>query len=268
MRKIILGLLVLVPLLKSCSEDEDKNIQTDLSTEAAQLFEISTVWNESVFYALIPFQEYLSNDSLQLPGKPIIEVDTTLAEVRLVFHPDSVAKQSGKYKRSGVLNLKFKNGAAENSTVTLTYENYSFEGDSLKGSREFRKPDSSTYLESFSELHHVSEKKMNTIFEGEFSHSKRFLADSLVSFTSTGQLSGKNSVGRDFSIIITKAQESIVDCYNQNLIFPATGTQTWTVSRGGVNSVNYKMNYEVKDTCKTEVYVTLPDGKRLLLNPA
>lgn len=251
----------------SCTEDEDKVIQTDLSEEAAQLFEVTTSWSESLYFAFTPYSEYLSTDSLALPGKPAVSIDTALNEVRLTFHPDSAASQVGKFKRTGNLSIRFLNAGEDNELIYLTYSDYNFEGSTLIGSREFKKSDSISYVESFDGLKLTTSNKLTSLFSGEFSHSQRFLSDSLIAISSTGQATGINPAGRDFTILITKQHEIIKYCANQNQILPAYGEENWMISRGESSSVNYKMDYEAFDSCRVEAHATLPDGKRLLLNP-
>jgi len=267
MRKLIFGLLVLLPITMSCTEDEDKIIQTDLSTEASQLYKITASLSENLYFAMTPYNEYLLNNSLLLPGKPTVSIDSVISEVTLTFHPDSLASQTGKFKRSGILYLRFLNFGQVDEKVYMTYKDYSFEGDTIIGSREFLKTDSINYVESFSELIHTTPQELNTMVSGEFSHTKKIINNNLVSITSTGQLWGRNPAGREFSILTTRPHQFLKSCIEKNQILPNIGDENWMVSRGGVKSVNYKMNYDATDSCRVEAHATLPDGKRLLLNP-
>ncbi|SFU17776.1 hypothetical protein SAMN04489724_4700 [Algoriphagus locisalis] len=269
MRKLIFGLLILIPVLMSCEEDEDKVIQTDLPTEANELFKISKAWNESLYFAMISWEEYQQLDSLNLPNCPMIKIDQDSREVTLDFLPSTACVQSGEYGRSGKLIMTFDSTViSPNRKWSMHYEDYLFGTDSIKGIRNFSSDDSLLVSEEFSEVIEKTEKELTTEFSGNFTHTKSYDGDSLVSFSSVGKIVGKNPAGRNFEIILDSPVEHAISCYQQNEIIPRFGKENWVVSRGGTSEVRYSTSYEsLIDSCKVAVNTTLPDGRKLLLNP-
>jgi hypothetical protein len=269
MRKMIFGLIVLLPILMSCEEDEDKVIQTDLSVEAGQLFNISKVWNESLYFAMISWDEYQHMDTLSLPSCPEISIDEINQEVTLNFLSSTTCAQTGEYGRSGKIILKFEATVASPiKKWTMEYDDYFFETNSIKGIRTFSSNNSLLVSEHFTKIIQKTNKELNTEFSGKFIHTKSFTGDSLSSFTSLGGLQGKNAVGRDFEIFIDIPLLHNIFCYQQNEILPNTGKENWFVSRSGISEVAYSLTYEPQlEGCKVFANAILPDGRKLLLNP-
>lgn len=269
MRKLIFGLIMLVPMLMSCEEDEDKVIQTDLPTEANELFNISQAWKESLYFAMISWEEYQQLDSLNLPSCPSIHLDQETKEVTLDFLASTTCVQSGEYNRSGKLIIAYDAAViGRNRKWSMQYDNYLFGTDSIKGIRNFSSDNSLMISEEFTEIIEKTEKELTTEFSGKFVYSKTYSGDSLVSFSSVGRISGKNPAGRNFEIILDSPVQHSISCYQQNEILPSTGKETWVVSRGGNSEVNYTTTYEaLLENCKTAANTMLPDGKKLLLNP-
>lgn len=269
MRKLIFVLIILLPILMSCEEDEDKVIQTDLPTEANELFKISKTWNESLYFAMLTWEDYQKMDSLGLPNCPEIIMDNFHRKVTLAFPHTLLCMQSGEYGRSGKLIIAYDTTVLNaNRKWSMQYEDYMFGTDSIKGIRNFSSDDSLIIFEEFTELIEKTEKELTTEFSGKFVHSKTYAEDSLVSFSSVGRISGKNPVGRNFEIILDSPVEHSISCYQQNEILPSIGKETWVVSRGGSSEVNYTTTYEpLLENCKVAANTILPDGKKLLLNP-
>lgn len=271
-------------MLMSCEEDEDKVIQTDLSTEADQLFSISKDWNESLYFAMISWEEYQKMDTLSLPNCPDILLDEYAKEVTLDFISSSLCLQSGDYERSGKLIIKFDTTVqSPTNKWTMKYEDYRFGSNTLEGIRNFSSDDSLLISEEFTDLVEITENELSTEFSGKFLHTKSYVSDSLTtdslttdslnfrllkSFTSIGSVQGVNAAGRDFEIIIDAPVSHSISCYQQNEIVSYTGKENWIVSRSGNSEVFYSVTYEqLVDSCKVAVNAILPDGKKLLLNP-
>ena len=64
-------LLVLL-MLFSCTEDVSREISTDLTQEANQLFQFSQALSESNYLGNISYQDYFRISSSELPGCPTI----------------------------------------------------------------------------------------------------------------------------------------------------------------------------------------------------
>ena len=253
----------------SCEEDEEKVIQTDLSTEAAQLFSISKDWSESLYFAMISWKEYQNIDSLNLPNCPAVFLDQENKEITLNFLDSTTCIQSGEYSRSGKLIIKFADPL--DSLVdqwTMVYDDYRFDSKNIDGFRTFTRVDSLQVMEEFTALIERTDNGLSTEFSGNFSHSKIYIDDTLSHFSSTGNISGVNAVGRGFEIAIIEPINHTVFCLQANEILPAAGNENWFVSRGGTSEVTYSTSYEsLIDSCKVAVNTTLPDGRKLFLNP-
>lgn len=270
MKKLNFGLIILLPILMSCEEDVDKIIQTDLSTEAAELFSISKDWNESLYFAMVSWEEYQQLDTVGLPSCPDIIMDENTKEVTLNFHSNTSCLQTGTYDRSGKLVIKFDTTLiSPNQRWTMEYKNYSFGSNSLEGIRTFSSDNSHQVSEEFKGLIEKTEQALSTEFSGEFIHTNTFVSDTLASFTSLGRIKGINAVGRDFEITIDSPVRHNISCYQQNEILPITGKGNWFVSRGGSSEISYTVTYEpLLEDCKIAVNANLPDGKKLRLNPS
>lgn len=270
MKKLIFGLIVLLPILMSCEEDVDKILQTDLSTEAAELFSISKDWNESLYFAMISWEEYQQLDTIGLSSCPDIILDKITQEVTLNFLSSSDCIQTGIYGRSGKLIIKYDTTLLNpNQSWTMTYDNYTFGSNSIEGIRTFSSDNPLQVAEEFIGLIEKTEKELSTEFSGKFIHTKSFFSDTLVSFTSLGRIKGINAVGRDFEITTDSPVIHNISCYQQNEILPTTGKGNWFVSRGGTSEVSYTVTYEsLLEDCKVAVNANLPDGKKLRLNPS
>lgn len=291
MRKISIVLFILVPMLISCREDEDKITQTDLPTEASQLFSVSEVWGESLYYAMISWEEYQQADSLGLPGCPEVLLDELNRQVILEFSPDSSCTNPEVQNRLGKLLIRFdQNDSSDVKSWSMEYEDYIFGLNSIQGKRDFFTMDSITVSEKFQGLTQVSDGNLTTVFNGTLTHKRSYSLDtlkrsdtlatgdssnsidtlvnlSLSKIFSLGAIDGINPAGRSFDMVLTPAQAHEVGCYQRNQIHPKTGGETWRVSRGISTGVNYSLTYEVQsDSCAVLATVTLPDGKKLLLN--
>ena len=269
MRNLIFGLIILVPILMSCEEDEDKVIQTDLPTEANELFNISKAWNESLYFALISWEEYQKLDSLNLPSCPTIQLDENNKKVTLGFLSSNTCDQSGEFTRKGKIIIAFDTTAANpNRKWSMKYDEYIFGTDSIKGIRNFSSEDALVFSEEFDEISNKTDKNLTTEFSGKFVHTKTFIKDSLVSLSSVGRITGTNPAGRNFQIILDSPVKHSISCYQQNEILPNSGKENWYVARGGNSEVSYLTTYELLvDGCRSAVNTMLPDGRKLLLNP-
>ncbi len=268
MRKMIFGFLILLPILMSCEEDEDKVIQTDLLLEAGQLFSSSKVWNESLYFAIISWEEYQQMDTLSLPGCPEITIDDNTKEVTLNFLSGADCPLAGKYERSGKLVIKFHSTAVSTTKKwTMEYIDYFFGTSSIKGIRTFSSDNSLLVSEDFTNIIKKTDQELNTEFSGKFIHTKTFINNALSSFISVGRIKGVNAAGRDFEISIENPLRHMLTCYQQNEILPNTGKENWLVSRGGNSEVNYSCTYELLEDCTISATAILPDGRKLLLNP-
>jgi hypothetical protein len=264
--KLIL-ILSLSILFFSCEEDEDRNFQTNLSQEANQLFGISTAWGESLYFGLLNFEDFSQIPSTELPGCPGVLIETAEKRIILTFDPTNVCEQSGKVKRTGKLILQYPLISTNSSPRTLTYKDYTFRNDTIRGTREFSITALNQVKETFVNLKTTSKKDLNSTFSGILIHSLTKLRIKLIGFSSSGSISGTNSTGRTFSIEISSPRQSLATCFSQNEILPIAGKEKWIVDRGQSRVVIHSINYETSGSCGVTAKVTLSDGRNLLVIP-
>jgi hypothetical protein len=250
-----------------CEEDEDKNFQTDLSLEANQLFGISTVWGESLYFGLLNFEDYSQISSAELPGCPSILIESIEKRVTLTFDPTNICEQSGKVKRTGKLILQYHLISTNSSLWILTYEGYTFQNKMIRGAREFSVTALNQVKETFIYLKTTSNKELNSTFSGTLNHNITKLRNKVIGLSSSGSISGTISTGRNFSIDISSPRQSLATCFSQNEILPIAGKENWTIDRGQSRVVMHSINYETSGSCAVTAQVTLSDGRNLLVIP-
>lgn len=259
-------LLFITSLSLSCEEDEGKIIQMDLSIESNQLFKLSTVWSESLYFGLLSFEDFSLTPSNELPGCPNILVESQLNRVTLTFDPSANCDQSGKAKRSGKLILQYLPVSNLMPQWTMTYQDYIFQNDTIKGAREFAVINSNQVDESFTKLKTTSNKRVSHTFSGSLNHSLSKLRLKLIGMSSSGIISGTNPAGRLFTIELSSPREALVTCYEQNEVLPISGKETWTISRGQNRVIVHTINYETSGTCNVIATVKLSDGRNLIVS--
>lgn len=261
-------LLLSIPIFFfSCGEDEDKNIQTDLSVEANQLFGISTAWGESLYFGLLNFEDFSQIPSAELPGCPSVLIEAVEKRITLTFDPTNVCGQSEKVTRSGQLTLQYPLVSTISSSWTLTYKDYTFQKDTIRGIREFTSTALNQVKENFIKLKKTSNREVNATFSGTLNHSLTKLRTKLVGMNSSGSISGTNSTGRNFIIDIGSPRQSLAICFSQNEILPISGKEKWTLDRGQNRVVVHSINYEPSGLCAVTAKVTLSDGRILIVIP-
>ncbi len=267
MKKGVLYIFFFLIFLNACKEDDDRVISTDLPTEASQLFVVSNAWSEALFFTQISFNQYSGADSLELPGCPDILIDKTAKRVTLTFDPETTCDLSGKSTRSGKLILDLAQSDSENPIWFLEYENYTFEGASIKGIRTFTKNSSGLVNETFSALTHKTIDQLTHQFSGNLTHKLSLVSGIVIGVNSKGMIDGRNPSGRNFIFDFSENRELLFSCFQDNQLLPVAGKETWQVSRGEASQVIHRLSYEWKENCNVEAFVVLSDGRRLLLNP-
>lgn len=268
MKRFNFFLILLSIAFGSCQEDADKVIHTDLPTEANQLFDLSTAWSESLYFALLSFDEYQVMDTTNtLPGCPELLVEEDTRKVFLNFDIENECQQAGNDKRSGKIVLEYALSESNSASWALEYDDYSFNGSSIRGIRNFKKESSNQIIENFNPLTITSEKKLTHVFSGDIKHSGGTAVSSGIGFISGGNFHGVNPAGRDFNIEIPFDRLMLSSCFKENKLVPLAGSEIWSISRGASKNVTYQLQYELLDSCNVAANVILPDGRSLLLNP-
>jgi hypothetical protein len=267
MNQNIFYLIFSLIFLISCKEEEEKIISTDLAIEASQLAKASNAWSEGLFFALIPYDQYTLMQSQDLPGCPKIQVEKEQKLVVLSFDINPTCDQKGKSKRSGKIILDFALADSAVPTWFLEYDLYDFEEVSIDGIRTFSKRADGSVKENFEFLKHATKNGITHQFGGNLLHAMLEKNNLPINVNTSGIISGRNPVGRDFSMDFGAKRSMSFSCFSQNLLTPLEGVERWQVSRGDASPIQYQLTYESKSDCNSDAYLLFPDGKRLLLNP-
>jgi hypothetical protein len=253
--------------IAACQENEEKIIQTDLSKEANQLFNISNYWGESLYFALLKWEDYKQIVPCELPGSPKISLEQTLKQVTLEFLPDTLCVKTGRANRTGKIRLDYPSELSANREWTIEYQGYTVNQNSISGIRRFLNTKSNEVAEEFENLDLTTQDGVESSFSGNFIHTTNRINLELVRVSSIGMLSGINPVGRKFTTEFVSPRQILASCIKENEILPFAGKESWTVERGSDKKVIHQINYESTGNCTVNATVTLSDGRYLVLTP-
>ncbi len=251
----------------SCTEDVSRTINTDLTQEAGQFFAFSEAMSESSYLGNISYSDYFRITSEDLPGCPTIIRKTEDRIIELDYSNPQECEQPNNSPRIGKIILDFALSNFPELRWTLTYEGYSFKNIKIEGVRIFTNPSFGENIERFENLKIELEKNLGFSSSGSFSYSVARLSFRPFALSMRGRIEGTNPAGRDFSLVITQAKEQLFSCYGQGWELPQSGNETWIISRGPSNSLDYMVRFESNEGCDPKVISTLPDGRTLQLNP-
>lgn len=266
MRKTFL-LLFFLPLFNSCTEDVSREINTDLTREAAQFFQFTEALSESNYLGNIAYQDYFRLTSKDLPGCPTMIRSLNSRIIQLDYSNPVDCEQENKNLRSGKITLDFSLSNSTNPSWTMTYEDYIFEGIKIQGSKRLKTISLTETQESFDNLRVELSGNLGFSVSGTFTHTLTRENFSPYGLSTRGKIEGKNPVGRDFSLITNASKIQLFSCLKKGWILPQSGSETWVVSRGSGGSLEYKVSFESGVQCNPVVITTLPDGRTLQLNP-
>lgn len=267
MMKKYIALSSVILFFWSCSEDVSKEISTDLTQEANQFFAFSEAFGENSYLGNITYSDYLIITPQELPGCPTIVQKPEARIIELDYSTSVECEQQNKSLRTGKIILDFTLSNTGNPTWTLTFENYTFDGVKIEGSRKFEALSLNENQEKFENITVELNKNLRFIFSGGLAHSTSRSGFKPFALSSRGKIEGRNPAGRAFSLVITEAKEQLFQCYRQGWTLPQTGTESWIVDRGNSNSLEYKVSFKSGEDCNPVVVSTLPDGRMLQLNP-
>ncbi|WBL41672.1 hypothetical protein PBT90_12995 [Algoriphagus halophytocola] len=268
MKKVIFILSLCLPLLIGCKEDESKEIQTDLTIEAQEIYGASSALSEPLFFVYFGYENYKNLDSIPLPGCPEILVDDSLKQVRLNFKASEDCTLSEVYVRSGEIILNYDSiSNVPDTKITLNYNSYAYGPHSLSGSRTFELDEDSVSHEKFENLLVNYGSDVSSEISGEYNHTLIITDEELSQISSLGQIKGRNPAGRKIEINLISPKIQSKSCFSQNLMLPSGGKESWLVQRGESTTASYAVTYDPVSTCDSNVFAVLPDGKTLLLNP-
>ncbi|MDN3202865.1 hypothetical protein [Algoriphagus sediminis] len=257
--------IVLFGILSGCAEDEDRNLRTDLPTEANQIFLISRLQYEHLFTALTPYQQFLNPEGLVLPGCPDVKVEEDLKRITLTYREVEGCENSDR--RTGVIILDL---ALQNSSVPrwfMEFKDYTFEGDTIQGIKTFGQIGPGEVIETFEMLRIIAENQSSFVLNGALTHSYNSFNLETDLISSIGEINGKNPVGRQITSRNSQPLISAKSCFLAEDNLPVSGEELWEIQRGNSNSVLHTLKYETSGICETTAKMVLPDGRNLILNP-
>lgn len=270
MKKLSILLVGLITFW-ACDSDVERRLSTDLQVEGTELFNISLAFEESLYFALLTLEDYrvAQRDSLSLPGCPKLTVDLEASQVQLTFEANP-ACESRKLDRKGTIVIDFVRNTLTESRKVLSYENYSFKNLTLNGERTFltaRNGSPNSIMENFESVQLTNARGSSSRISGTFSHQLQLSNRQLIGFTSIGQLTGINTVGRNFSMEQTTPRQYSVSCLRAGHILSQQGVERWTISRGQNSpAVNHTMVFEFVETCVGRANLALSDGRVLVFS--
>lgn len=251
-----------------CSDDVNKNIETDLTKEAAQFYQLSLISHEHLFFSLYSWEEYQSLEADSLPGCPTITLEEISKKVTLDFNTENECPQNEKYQRSGKITLDLGLSFSPNPEWYIKFEDYVFESDTVKGQKRFKTLPNGVIQESYNDLIVKTDKNLNYTYSGIVNHlTIRRGLRILESVLSDGSLEGINPAGRLFSMNNISPTISQALCFNSGEVPPNSGEESWTISRGLSKEVNHRLTFESDQNCETTASMVLPDGRMLILTP-
>ncbi len=262
-------LLLILTVVFACNNDIDKNITTDLQVEGNEIFAVGLALEESLYYAFLTLDRYRStNDTL--PGCPAVKVDETERKVTLTFSavPDCTSQ---KLNRSGEITLQYFFTNALETNVVMVYDNYKFKNFGLQGTRRFKQIKSLSnphfWTETFEEILVIDQFDSSTKLSGNSEHQLKYGAGgSLLEFSSTGSLTGRNITGRKITMDQLRPKTYKKSCIDLGFVMPATGAEKWEIFRTERLSVSHTVEFTQEEDCKSEAKINLSDGRTLILS--
>lgn len=264
--RIYKSLLIALWVVSSCTEDISREISTDLTVEATQFFQFSRAISESNYLGNIFYPDYFRINSDELPGCPTIVRGLGSRIIVLDYSNTADCEEELKKERSGKIILDFSLSNSSDPTWSLQYDDYFFDGIKIKGRREFKALASNETEGSFENLEIELPQNQSFLVSGKFNHSVSRSSFRPFALSTRGNLSGRNPVGRNFELTITKPKEQLFACYRDGWDLTQTGEEAWEISRGGNSVIAYSTRFETNIGCNPLVISILPDGRTYQLN--
>jgi len=265
--KNLLSFVLLISILISCTEDVSRNINTDISKEANQFFHFSKALGESGYLGNISFGDYFRITSDELPGCPLITRNTTTRTIILDYSLPQDCEHLNSIPRTGKIILDFGLSNTAEASWTMTYEDYTFGGTRIEGTRYFKNTSFNENQELVENLKITLEPNLGFVVNGMLFYSVARLSARPFALSTRGRVEGINPAGRNFTSAITGAKEQLFSCYREGWELPQSGSESWIVSRGSLSGLEYMVMFETKEGCNPTVISSLPDGRTLQLNP-
>ncbi|WP_143960574.1 hypothetical protein [Litoribacter populi] len=267
MRNIIPFLIVWCCLIGAiffaCTDRFDNQLQTDPEVEGQEIFNASYVLDEHLYYLTMDFDDFqlASNDSLQLPGCPLINIEEEGRKVTLTFTNQECPDGN---PRRGAFEISFKDDSLPTS---LLYQDYQVLQNTLEGSRTFLK-DSILISETSEDILIFDAFGSSTRINLHLTHELTFRSDTLNEIITSGEASGRNLAGRTFSMQVVDPKIQKQECWQAGIKMPAIGSESWGVERQTGTTVRHQILYGDQGDCDNQAEVVLNNGQKLLMTAA
>lgn len=265
--KNLLSFILFLLILTSCTEDVSRNVNTDITKEADQFFRFSKALGESGYLGNISFGDFFRITAEELPGCPLITRNTSTRTIVLDYSLPQACEHLNSIPRTGKIILDFSLSNTTEASWTLTYEDYTFGGTRIEGTRYFMNTSFNENQETIENLKITLEPNLGFIINSTLFYSVARLSARPFALSARGRVEGTNPAGRNFTSSITGAKEQLFSCYRLGWELPQSGTESWIVSRGNSSSLEYMVKFETGEGCNPTVISSLPDGRSLQLNP-
>lgn len=269
-KKLCLG-AILLALLAGCVDDSIRRLQTDQSFEGEEAYLISKLLDEHLFPIWQPYSFYKdSTKTARIPGCPLVTLDSATNQVTLNYEGATCAEQSNS--RSGKLLLSYTPlPITKGYRLAVTYENYTFQGNSFAGSRVLQTTAQSRDRRVFSDIASdvliTAQNKSSSRVNIDLAHEVMISGDSIIQGRSTGTGQARNWVGREVNWEITVPKLTVMDCTDQPQIRPSSGQETWTITRTNTASVVHRLTFHREPDCTTHTIIQLDEGVEMKKAP-
>lgn len=254
-------------LFNACTNDFDKNISTNFQVEAKEIFKTSLALGESLRYVFYNFEDYQNALNDTLPGCPTILIDEIEKKVEIQFFSSNNCK-SLKITRSGSIILDFNSTNPLDQEITVFYVNYKVMDFEIKGNRRFKKSTTITpsnqWKESFDDLLILDEFQNGTKITGSYDHTLEIFNNTLISFTSSGSIEGRNLTGRPLKMTQTTPRQYQNICIEVGQVIASSGVENWEIFRTPTRSLVHTLTFLTDSTCDSKASVQLSDGRLII----
>ncbi|HSI74471.1 MAG TPA: hypothetical protein VK957_01195 [Lunatimonas sp.] len=269
-KKLWLGALLLAALA-GCVEDSIRRLQTDQSFEGEEAYLISKLLDEHLFLLWQPMSFYKDSTKIAgIPGCPLVTLDTATNHVTLNYEgitcPDLGSVRSGKLLLS-YTTLPITQGYS----LTVSYDNYSFEGNTYSGARIIKTTaqnrDKRVFSDSATNVLITAKNKSSSRVNINIAHEVTISGDSIIQGRSTGTGNARNWVGREVNWEVTVPKIIFLDCPDQPQTRPSSGQETWTVRRTSTANVIHRLTFHREPDCTTHTIIQLDEGVEMKKAP-
>lgn len=145
----------------------------------------------------------------------------------------------------------------------LSYINYK-----IKGNRRFKKStsisSSNQWGESFDDLLLRDMFQNGTKITGSYDQRLKIINDTLISFSSSGSLEGRNITGRPLKMTQITPRQYRNICLEEGQVIASSGVETWEIFRTPTRSLAHTLTFSLDSACVSKASLQLSDGRLII----